>query len=130
MPELRRRLLPYTRRCRHVRGSKVAAYDVSNPAAPTQTPVSPFDSGLRDNTSFGNPADRLTAIGALSLSGTYLLLGEYGGPSIVLMDITTGGPPPGSTNYVSPYLGGGILAIALFGPRAVACGPSGFDTLD
>jgi hypothetical protein len=93
-------------------GGYVAIYDLNNPAVPQQ--LSMFDTGL------GTP---LTGIGALSLYGTNLVVGELDGPNIVYIDITNQRAP----NIVSTvpdgdFADGGISAIVLSGSSAVVSG--------
>jgi hypothetical protein len=90
-------------------GGYVAIYDLNDPAAPQQ--LSKFDTGL------GTPH---TGIGALSLYGTNLVVGELDGSNIVYIDITN----PRSPSIVSTvdFADGGISAIVLNGSTAVVSG--------
>ena len=93
-------------------GGYVAIYDLNNPAAPQQ--LSMFDTGL------GTP---LTGIGALSLYGTNLVVGELDGPNIVYIDITNQRAPNiVSTVADGDFADGGISAIVLNGSSAVVSG--------
>ena len=100
---------------------QVAIYNISNPAAPAL--LNTFSTGL---TQYG-----LTGIGALSLDGTNLLVGEFNGGHIVLIDTTK---PQGSaivsTLALGDFADGGVSAIKLHGPAAVACGNFNFDVLN
>jgi hypothetical protein len=107
-------------------GGQVAIYDLSNPALPQLQ--STFDTRL------GGPG--LTGIGALSLYGDYLLVGEARGPNIVLLNIspTQSSNPIISTKSFPDFAGdgtnGGITSIAIHGSIAVASGLFAFDFLD
>ncbi len=92
-------------------GSQVTIYDITNPASPAAKNT--YDTGL------GSP---LTGIGALSLDGTNLLVGENGGQNVVFIDVSKPpGPPP--TPFQDWYFAnGGISAIVLKGKTAVAAG--------
>jgi hypothetical protein len=97
-------------------GGQVAIYDLSDPAEPQLKAV--FDTGLG-------------SIGALSLYGNNLLVGEAKGPHIVLLDISK----PQSNAIVSSiaagdFANGGITAIAINGSLAVVSGVYAFDMLD
>jgi hypothetical protein len=90
-------------------------YDLSNPANPTIQIT--LDSGL----GVGN------AIGTLSLDGTKLLVGQFDGPSVVLLDITTGDVL--ATGSVGDF-SGGITALALKGNTAIVSGMDNFAVLN
>jgi hypothetical protein len=105
------------------RGGEVALYDLSNPAAPVLLNV--FDTGL-------NPSTRgLTGIGAVSLDGTSLLVGEYDGPTLVLLDVAL---PPAeavlSTFTAPDFANGGVKALVLRGNQAIVSGNFNFDVID
>jgi hypothetical protein len=76
----------------------------------------------------------LTGIGCISLYGTYLLVGELSGPTIVLIDISKPpSAPPVSTLSCPEFSDGGISSIAICGVNgllAAAAGPYGFDLLN
>ncbi len=104
-------------------GGKVAIYDILNPAKPEL--IGTFDSELGPE--FGH-----TGIGALSLDGTNLLVGEFNGPNLVLIDVSK---PPASSIVSSFNVGdfvtaGGFSAVALKGSSAVASGTFGFGVID
>ena len=93
---------------------QVAIYDLTDPASPQLQ---------------GTVPSTLSAIGALSLDGNNLLVGELNGSSLVLIDISNISSPqyrsPATTqNY------GSILAVVLKGSTAVVCGPGGFGVLN
>jgi hypothetical protein len=100
----------------HFGGSQVAIYDLSDPALPQRQAT--FDTGLG-------------SIGALSLCGNDLLVGESNGPNIALLDISR----PQSNAIVSTisaldFANGGITSIAIYGSLAVVAGVYAFDALD
>jgi hypothetical protein len=102
----------------HYGGGQVLIYDVSDPTVPTVQNA--YDTGLGS----------LTGIGCLSLYGSYLLAGELNGPTIVLIDISTGQI---SSLTCPEFADGGISSIAICGVNgllAVAAGPFGFDLLN
>jgi hypothetical protein len=88
-------------------------YDLSNPAHPQRI----LDSTL----GVGN------GIGTLSLDGTNLLVGQFNGPSVVLLDINTGDVL--ATGTVEDF-SGGITALALKGTTAIVSGLDNFDVLN
>jgi hypothetical protein len=90
-------------------------YDISNPANPTLQIA--LDSTL------GAP----NGIGTLSLDGTNLLIGQWDGPSVVLLDTTTGGVL--ASGAVEDF-SGGITALALKGKTAIVSGQDNFDVLN
>jgi hypothetical protein len=90
-------------------------YDLSNPGDPTIQIT--LDSGLGE----GN------GIGTLSLDGTKLLVGQFDGPSVVLLDITTGDML--ASCAVNDF-SGGIIALALKGNTAIVSGQDNFDVLN
>lgn len=96
-------------------GNTIALYDLTNPASPAL--ISTYDLSLLPG-GFGG-------IGALSLNGKYVLVGEAAGPTIVLLDISQ---PPSSAAAVAStitnnsFLNGGVLQIVLKGVLAVAAG--------
>ena len=72
-----------------------------------------------------------TGIGAISLDGTKLLVGEANGPHIVLIDISK--PPSAavvSTIFAGDFADGGISAIVLQDSTAIASGFYNFDVLN
>jgi hypothetical protein len=100
-------------------GGQVAIYDLSDPALPKRTAL--FDTGLGE----------LTGIGALSLYGNNLLVGEANGPTLVLLDISQ----PQSSAIISSisagdFADGGITAVAINGPLAAVSGVYAFDVVD
>jgi hypothetical protein len=97
-------------------GSQVTIYDITNPASPTVKNT--YDTGL------GSP---LTGIGALSLDGTNLLVGEAGGQNIVFIDVSQPPAPPPAPFQDYYFLNGGISAIVLKGTTAVAAGSNYHD---
>src|SRR5271154_2559557 len=102
-------------------GGDVAIYDVSTPAAPVK--LSTFD------TTLGAPSH--SGIGAISLYGTSLLVGELAGPNIILIDITNQKAPQIVSSFVDEnFSDGGISAIALNGSIAVAAGTFTADVID
>ncbi len=106
----------------HYTGSEVAIYDITNPAAPALK--STFDSGLGSGSG-------LTGIGAVSLDGTNLLVGELAGPNVVLIDVSD----PSSPSVVSMISNtgadqNGITGLAISGSFAVATVTGGFLQID
>jgi hypothetical protein len=100
----------------HFGGGQVAIYDLSDPASPQFQAT--FDTGLG-------------SIGALSLCGNNLLVGENNGPNIALLDISK----PQSNAIISTisaldFADGGITSIAIYGSLAVVAGVYAFDALD
>ncbi|MGO9517117.1 MAG: hypothetical protein ACLPND_08745 [Candidatus Korobacteraceae bacterium] len=93
---------------------QVAIYDLSNPAAPQLQ---------------GTVPSTISAIGALSLDGNNLLVGELNGSSLVLIDISTISSPQYTTPATNPNYGS-ISAVVLKGPTAIVCGPGGFGVLN
>jgi hypothetical protein len=95
--------------------SSVWIYDLSNPASPT------IQNTLNTTLGAGN------GIGTLSLDGTNLLVGQFNGPSVVLLDINTGAVL--ATGTVGDFPGG-ITALALKGKTAIVSGLDNFDVLN
>jgi hypothetical protein len=103
----------------HYGGSQVAIYDLTDPASPQLQTM--FDTGL-------------ASIGALSLYGNNLLVGENNGSNIALLDISK----PQSSAIVSTisaldFANRGITSIAIGGDnglRAVVSGVYAFDVLE
>jgi hypothetical protein len=100
----------------HFGGSQVAIYDLSDPASPQRQAT--FDTGLG-------------SIGALSLCGNNLLVGENNGSGIALLDISKAQSNAiVSTVSDLDFADGGITSIALYGSLAVVAGVYAFDALD
>jgi hypothetical protein len=89
-------------------------YNLSNPANPT------IQITLDSTLGTGN------GIGWLSLDGTNLLVGQFDGPSVVLLDITSGDVLAGCAVNDFPT---GITALALKGNSAIVSGLHNFDVL-
>lgn len=87
----------------------VALYDLTNPAQPSLQ-------GTVD-TGFGG-------IGAISFNGTYVLVGEQGGPNIALIDVSNPGSPQIASSFYFRGLGDqnppGITGLGLNGLIAIA----------
>lgn len=80
------------------------------------------------DTTLGTPN---TGIGAISLYGTNLLVGELAGPNIVLIDTTNKTAPKIVSSFVDEnFSDGGISSIVLNGPTAVAAGNFNVDVID
>jgi hypothetical protein len=104
-------------------GDGVALYDISVPASPTLILV--YGTGLTSGLT------GLTGIGALSLDGTNLLVGESNGPNVVLIDVTNPASPSiVSTLRARGFTDGGISSLVLRRSHAVAAGPFSFEVLD
>jgi len=93
---------------------QVAIYDLSDPASPQLQ---------------GTVPSTISAIGALSLDGTNLLVGELNGSSLVLINISNISSPQYATPATNPNYGS-ISAVVLKGSTAVVCGPGGFGVLN
>jgi hypothetical protein len=93
-------------------------YDFSNPANPTIQ--NSFDTTLA--------AQGGTGIGAISLDGTKVLVGEAGGPNIVLMNASTGAPI--ASCVAEDFADGGVQALALKGNTAIVSGQFNFDVVN
>jgi len=88
----------------HFGGSEVAIYDLSDPASPQLQTM--FDTDL-------------ASIGALSLWGNYLLVGENNRSKVALLDISK--PPLSAIVSTTPLSsgGGGVTSIALNGDNGL-----------
>jgi hypothetical protein len=93
-------------------------YDLSNPANPTIQNT--FDTTLA--------AQGRTGIGAISMDGTNVLVGEAGGPNIVLMNANTGATI--ASCVAEDFADGGVKALALKGNTAIVSGQFSFDVVN
>jgi hypothetical protein len=93
-------------------------YDLSNPGNPTIQNT--FDTGLA--------AQGRSGIGAISLDGTKVLVGEASGPNIVLMNASTGAPI--ASCVAEDFADGGVQALALKGNTAIVSGQFNFDVVN
>jgi hypothetical protein len=81
------------------------------------------------DTTLGAPNN--TGIGAISLYGASLLVGELAGPNMILIDITNQKAPKILSTFTDKnFSDGGISAIVLNGPTAVAAGTFNVDVID
>src|SRR5271166_3860850 len=93
---------------------QVAIYDLSDPASPQLQ---------------GTVPSTISAIGALSVDGTNLLVGELNGSSLVLINLSSISSPQYTTPATNPNYGS-ISAVVLKGSTAIVCGPGGFGVLN
>ncbi len=89
---------------------QVWIYDLSNPSSPAL--IQTLDTQL-------GPGYNLGGVGAISLDGTNLLVGEAGGPNIKLMDVTTGVI---TASCVATDFDSGVTAVALKGNTGIVTG--------
>ena len=99
-------------------GGSVAIYDLFHPAAPV----------LQDTLDTGLQLRGGTGIGALSLDGDNLLVGEANGPGIVLIDIKS--KKIVSSGVFKDFSDGGVAALVLHGKTAVVSGTFNFGVLN